>query len=104
MNKWRQRVRNLVIPTFVSTEQAMKWGSHLNAEQRATLVERQRALSNTALAECDLQRMVNLATQSQLMREAAEAFAPARSARLSFRKFKRFVKSMFRHVQTKMPV
>jgi hypothetical protein len=104
MNKWHQRVRNLVIPTFISTEQAMKWGSHLNAEQHATLLERQRALSNTALAECNLQRMVNLATQSQLMREATEAFAPARSASLSFRKFKRFVKSTFRHVNTKTPV
>jgi len=41
------------------------------------LVKAQRALSDTALGECDLQRMMNLATQSQLMREAGEAFAPA---------------------------
>ena len=74
---WRRRVNKFSIPTFVSTEQAMEWGSHLNAEQHASLVETQRALSYTAFAECDLQRMVNLATQSQLMREAAEAFVPA---------------------------
>jgi hypothetical protein len=74
---WFSQVKKLSVPTFVSTEQAMEWGSHLNAEQRASLVETQRALSYTTLAECDLQRMVNLATQSQLMREAAEAFAPA---------------------------
>lgn len=69
--------KNLRIPTFVSTEQAMEWGSHLDVEQHAALVEAQRALSSTALAECDLQRMVVLATRSQLMREAAESFAPA---------------------------
>ena len=73
----RGRVNKFSIPTFVSTEQAMEWGSHLNAEQHASLVETQRALSYTAFAECDLQRMVNLATQSQLMGEAAEAFVPA---------------------------
>lgn len=55
----------------------MEWGSQLNAEEHATLVDRQRALSNTAFAECNLQRKVNLVTQAQLMREAAEAFAPA---------------------------
>ncbi len=77
MKPWHRRVQNLLIPTFVSTEQAMEWGSHLNLEQRAWLIKTQRALSNTALAECNLQRMVNLATQSQLMREAAEAFGPA---------------------------
>jgi len=69
--------RALRIPMFVSTEQAVEWGSHLNAKQHATLVKKQRALSSSALAECDLQRMVDLATQSQLMREAAEAFVPA---------------------------
>jgi hypothetical protein len=74
---WRRRVKKLSIPTFVSTEQAMEWGSHLNAEEHDALVKRQRALSKTALAERNLQRMVNLATQSQLMREAAEAFVPA---------------------------
>jgi hypothetical protein len=64
----------LIIPNFVSTEQAIRWGSHLSAEQHSALVEAQRALSKDALAEHDLQRMVNLATQSQLLREAAEAF------------------------------
>jgi hypothetical protein len=73
----RGRVNKFSVPTFVSTEQAMEWGSHLNADQHASLVETQRALSYTAFAECDLQRMVNLATQSQLMLEAAEAFVPA---------------------------
>jgi hypothetical protein len=73
----RKRVNKLSIPTFVSTEQAMEWGSHLNAEEHAALIKRQRVLSKTALAERNLQRMVNLATQSQLMREAAEAFVPA---------------------------
>jgi hypothetical protein len=70
-------VKKLCIPMFVSTEQALEWGSHLNAEQHAKLVKAQRALSDTALGEWDLERMINLATQSQLMREAAEAFSPA---------------------------
>jgi hypothetical protein len=77
MKTWHRGLQKLIIPTFVSTEQAMEWGSHLNLEQLVSLVNMQRALSNTALAECNLQRMVNLATQSQLMREAAEAFGPA---------------------------
>ena len=63
------------IPTFTSTEQAVEWGSHLNVKQLATLIKAQRALSNAAFGEWDLQRKVTLATQSQLMREAAEAFA-----------------------------
>lgn len=75
MSIWHRQV--LVIPTFVSTEQAVEWGSHLSARQHATLVKKQRALSSSALAECNLQRMVDLATQSQLMREAAEAFVSA---------------------------
>ena len=70
-------VEKLCIPTFASAEQAVEWGSHLNAEQHATLVKAQRALSDTALGEYDLQRMINLVTQSQLMREAAEASSPA---------------------------
>ena len=76
MSEAQGRVKSLPIPTFVSTEQAMEWGSHLNAEEHATLVDRQRALSNTAFGECNLQRKVDLVTQAQLMREAAEAFAP----------------------------
>jgi hypothetical protein len=66
----------LVIPFLVSTEEAIRWGSHLNAKQYTTLVETQRALSKDALSECNMQRMVDLATQSQLLREAAEAFIP----------------------------
>ncbi len=69
--------KKLRIPTFVSAEQAMEWGSHLSAKEHAMLIEAQRAVSDTALGEPDLQRMVDLATQSQLMREAAEAHAPA---------------------------
>ena len=67
----------LCIPMFASTEYAVEWGSHLDAEQHATLVKAQRALSDTALGEYDLQRMMNLATQSQLMREAAAVSPPA---------------------------
>ena len=68
-----RRIQSLIIPAFVSTEQAMVWGSHLNPEQRVTLLEIHRSVSNAARAEADPQRMVNLATQSQLLREAAEA-------------------------------
>jgi hypothetical protein len=68
-----RRIRNLIIPAFVSTEQAMVWGSRLNPEQRATLLDMQRSVSDAAGTEADPQSMVNLATQSQLMREAAEA-------------------------------
>jgi hypothetical protein len=64
----------VVIPVFGSTEEAIRWGSHLNAAQHATVTELQRALSSEALAEHNPQRMVTLATQSQLLREAAEAF------------------------------
>jgi hypothetical protein len=63
------------IPTFASTEQAVEWGSHLGVEGHARLIKAQRAMSNAALGEWDLQRKVALATQSQLMREAAGAFA-----------------------------
>jgi len=53
----------------------MEWGSHLDAKEHARLIKAQRAMSNAALGEWDLQRKVSLATQSQLMREAAGAFA-----------------------------
>jgi hypothetical protein len=68
-----KRIQSLIIPAFVSTEEAMLWGSDLNPEQRATLLDIQRSVNNAARAEADPQRMVNLATQSQLLREAAEA-------------------------------
>ena len=68
-----KRIQSLIIPAFVSTEEAMLWGSDLNPEQRATLLDMQRSVSNAARAEADPQRTVNLATQSQLMREAVEA-------------------------------
>jgi hypothetical protein len=67
----------LDIPILVSAEQAVRWGAHLNVRQHTALVEKQRALSRVALAERSMQRMVNLATQSQLLREAVEAFVPS---------------------------
>lgn len=70
-------VQELRVPTFSSTEEAMEWGSHLDAEKYAMLIEAQRSVRRAALVEFDLQRMVDLATQSQLMSEAAEAFASA---------------------------
>jgi len=74
-NHPNERVEKTFIPTFASTEHATEWGSHLNAEQHATLLDVQRALSYRALAETNLQLKVNLAAQSQLLREAAESFA-----------------------------
>jgi hypothetical protein len=68
-----KRIQSLIIPAFVSTEEAMLWGSRLNPEQRATLLDIHRSVSNAARVESDPQRIVDLATQSQLMREAAEA-------------------------------
>ena len=73
----KQALKTLLIPIFGSTEQAMEWGSRLNAKQHAILVKTQSALSDAACAECNLQRKLNLAMQSQLMREAAQAFVPA---------------------------
>src|SRR5437764_14119181 len=73
-----RRIRNLIIPAFVSTEEAMVWGSDLNPEQHATLLDIQRSVSSAAGAEADPQRMLNLPMQSQLMREAAEAAPSAR--------------------------
>ena len=74
---------DLVIPILVSTEQAIEWGSHLNAEQHTTLLQAQRALSQVALSESNPQRMVNLATRSQLLREAAGAFIEHRDGGLN---------------------
>jgi hypothetical protein len=80
------RIENLHVPAFVSTEQAMEWGSHLSTEQHDTLVDIERTSSNAACAETNLQRMVDLATKSQLIREAAKAFVPvAVHRRLYFR-------------------
>ena len=79
-----KRIQSLIVPAFVSTEQAMEWGSHLNPEQLATLLDIHRNMSNAARAEADPQRMVDLATQSQLLREAAEAAAPS-DGRISHR-------------------
>jgi|ERR1051325_6001164 hypothetical protein len=69
-------IASLRVPLFLSSEEAMEWGSRLNAAEHATLVDIQRTCSNAARETIDLQHMVNLATQSQLLREAAEAFMP----------------------------
>ena len=80
MNDWyksavyKQALETLLIPIFVSTEQAMEWGSHLNAKQHATLIQTQCALSDAARSECHPERKLRLAMQSQLMREAGQAF------------------------------
>jgi len=70
-------INRLVVPPFGSTEHAMEWGSHLDAADHAVLVDLQRSASDAALDEGNPQRMVNLATRSQLLREAAKAFVPA---------------------------
>ena len=70
------RIKNLAVPVFGSTEHAIDWGSRLNSQEHATLLHIQRTSSTAAQGERNLQRMVNLGTQSQLMREAAEAFLP----------------------------
>ena len=67
------RIEALIVPVFASTEHAVEWGSNLSDEQHATLVDIQRTTSNAAFSEPNLQRMVNLATQSQLIREAIDA-------------------------------
>jgi hypothetical protein len=71
-----EAAKTLLIPIFLSTEQAMEWGSRLDAKQHATLVQAQAGLSDDARAEGNPQRKLDLAMQSQLMREAAQAFVP----------------------------
>ena len=39
-----RRIQSLIIPAFVSTEEAMLWGSHLNPEQRVTLLDIHRSV------------------------------------------------------------
>jgi hypothetical protein len=69
-------IQRLAVPMFASTEHAVSWGSRLNATEHATLVDIERSRSNAALHARDLQGMVHRATQSQLVREAADAFVP----------------------------
>jgi len=64
----------LIIPIFLSTEHAMEWGSNLNAKQHFTLITVQSALSDAARSESNMERKLHLAMQSQLMREASQAF------------------------------
>jgi len=71
---YKEALKTLLIPIFLSTEQAMEWGSHLSAKQHATLFQTQCALSDAARVESNSQRKLDLAMQSQLMREAAQAF------------------------------
>ncbi len=66
----------LITPIFRSTEEAVAWGARLTAEEHDALLEVQRSLSEAALREPNQQRKLELATQSQLLREAAEAFVP----------------------------
>lgn len=75
---YKEALKTLLIPIFLSTGQAMEWGSHLNVKQHTTLIQTQCALSNAARSECNLQlqRKLNLTVQSQLMREAGQAFVP----------------------------
>ncbi len=70
------RVEALHVPEFNSSEQAMAWGSCLDAEQHDAPLEMQRTSSRAASEAGDPQLMVDLATRSQLIREAAEAFVP----------------------------
>src|SRR5436190_23381272 len=65
-----KRIQSMIIPAFVSTEQAMVWGSHHNPNQHATLLHVQRSVSNAAQAEANPQRINNLTTQSQQIRVA----------------------------------
>ena len=70
------RIETLAVPAFSSTEEAVAWGVDLNAQQRATLLDIYRRASDAAQSEANFQRMVYLATQAQLLREAAHAFVP----------------------------
>lgn len=74
------RIRKLLVPHFGSTEEAMEWGSTLNTCQRATLLDILRTAQNAARRESHPQRMVDLATRSQLIREACESFSPTAAA------------------------
>ena len=71
---YREALKILVIPIFLSTEHALEWGSNLSAKQHLTLVTVQSALSDAARAESNPQRKLDLGMQSQLMREAAQGF------------------------------
>jgi hypothetical protein len=57
----------------------LEWGSNLNAKQLLTLITVQSALSDAARVESNPQRKLDLAMQSQLMREAAQAFVGPKS-------------------------
>jgi hypothetical protein len=68
------RIEDLRVPDFISTEEATLWGSNLSAEEHNILIEVQRRLRDAVRAEQDPQHMLDLATRAQLVREAAEAF------------------------------
>ena len=70
------RIRRLLVPLFTSTEEAVAWGSKLNAGQRVTLLDIVRTAQNAAAGASSPQGKVDLATRSQLLREAGESFGP----------------------------
>jgi hypothetical protein len=77
-------ITRLIVPIFGSTEEAVAWGSRLTAEEHIGVLDLQRSSSEAALREGNQQRKVDLATQSQLLREAAEAFVPRFAGEASF--------------------
>lgn len=74
------RIGKLLVPHFRSTDEAMDWGSKLSTSQKATLLDILRTAQNAAGRASGAQRMVDLATRSQLIREACESFSPTLAA------------------------
>jgi hypothetical protein len=74
----KNRLNFLGIRAHGSSARSRQWNGEriLAVRSYATLVKEQRVLNDIALGEFDLQRKLDLATQSQLMREAVDAFAP----------------------------
>ena len=76
-------IERLLVPAFASTEHASKWGAQLAPGEHAALLEMQRDASDAALGARNPQSMAELATRSQLLREAAEAFVPALTGKIT---------------------
>jgi hypothetical protein len=74
----KNRLNFLGIRAYRSSARSRQWNGEriLPGAQYATLIKEQRVLNDIALGEFDLQRKLDLATQSQLMHEAVDAFAP----------------------------
>jgi hypothetical protein len=64
---YREAVKTLVIPIFVSTEQAIEWGSRLNEKQHVALATVQCALSDASRAECNSQRKLDLGIDGTIL-------------------------------------